>query len=125
MTSKNNTNSPLSNEQQFFSDVRELLRTSRETAYRSINSVMIKTYWHIGKRIVEQEQHGKARAGYGEYLIVNLSRYLTDCFGKGFTVANLWNFKRFYLTFTNLEQLSTHRVENLCWSHLRLKRRRD
>ena len=125
MTSKNNSNSPLSNEQQFFSDVRELLRTSRETAYRSINSVMIKTYWHIGKRIVEQEQHGKARAGYGEYLIVNLSRYLTDCFGKGFTVANLWNFKRFYLTFTNLEQFSTHRVENLCWSHLRLKRRRD
>ena len=125
MTSKNNTNSPLSNEQQFFSDVRELLRTSRETAYRSINSVMIKTYWHIGKRIVEQEQHGKARAGYGEYLIVNLSRYLTDCFGKGFTVANLWNFKRFYLTFTNLEQFSTHRVENLCWSHLRLIMRLD
>jgi predicted nuclease of restriction endonuclease-like (RecB) superfamily len=125
MTSKNNTNSPLSNEQQFFSDVREMLRTSRETAYRSINSVMIKTYWHIGKRIVEQEQHGKARAGYGEYLIVNLSRYLTDCFGKGFTVANLWNFKRFYLTFTNLEQFSTHRVENLCWSHLRLIMRLD
>ena len=78
---------------------------------------MVKTYWQIGKRIVEQEQQGKARAEYGEYLIVNLSRYLTDCFGKGFSVANLWNFKQFYLIFSDFEQFSTQRVENLSWSH--------
>jgi DUF1016 N-terminal domain len=125
MTSKNDTKSSLSNEQQFFSDVSELLQTGRKTAYRAINSIMIKTYWHVGKRIVEQEQHGKTRADYGEYLIVSLSRYLTDCFGKGFSVANLWNFRQFYLTFNNFEQFSTHRVENLCWSHLRLIMRLD
>lgn len=113
MTSKKDTNGPLTHEEQFFSDVSELLRTGRETAYRSVNMVMVKTYWQIGKRIVEQEQHGKARANYGESLIVNLSRYLTDSFGKGFSVANLWNFKQFYLTFTDFERFSTHRVENL------------
>jgi len=86
----------LTGEQQFFSEISELLQAGREVAYRSINSVMIKTYWQIGKRIVEQEQHGKARANYGEHLIVNLSRYLTDCFGKGFTEANIRNIRQFY-----------------------------
>lgn len=112
-------------EQQFFADIRDLLRAGRETAYRSVNTVMVKTYWQIGKRTVEQEQQGKTRAEYGEYLIVNLSRYLTDCFGKGFSVANLWNFKQFYLIFSYFEQFSTQRVENLSWSHFRLIMRLD
>lgn len=115
----------LPDEQQFFADIRDLLRTGRETAYRSVNRVMVKTYWQIGKRIVEQEQQGEARADYGEYLIVNLSRYLTDCFGKGFSVANLWNFRQFYLTFSDFEQFSTHCVENLAWTHIRLIMRLD
>lgn len=111
---------PLTYEQQFFSEISELLRTGREAAYRSVNSVMVNTYWQIGKRIVEQEQHGKARADYGEYLIVNLSRYLTDYFGKGFSVANLKNIRQFYQTFPALEELATQCVTNLSWSHLRL-----
>lgn len=115
----------LKSEQQFFADIRDLLRSGREKAYRSVNTVMVKTYWQIGKRIVEQEQQGKARAEYGEQLIVNLSRYLSDCFGKGFSVANLWNFKQFYLTFSNIEQFSTQRVENLTWTHIRFIMRLD
>ncbi|WP_412755753.1 PDDEXK nuclease domain-containing protein [Legionella anisa] len=115
----------LTDEKQFFSEISELLQAGREVAYRSVNSVMVRTYWQIGKRIVEQEQHGKTRADYGEYLIINLSRHLTDHFGKGFSVANLWNFKQFYLTFTDFKQLSTHRVENLSWSHIRLIMRLD
>ena len=55
----------LDNEQQFFVDIRDLLKVGRETAYRSVNTIMVKIYWQIGKRIVEQEQHGKARAEYG------------------------------------------------------------
>ncbi|MDF1684841.1 MAG: PDDEXK nuclease domain-containing protein [Legionellaceae bacterium] len=70
--------------------------------------------------MVEQEQQGKARADYGEYLIVNLSRYLTDSFGKGFSVANLKNIRQFYQTFPVLEALATQCVANLSWSHLRL-----
>lgn len=115
----------LDGEQQFYVDIRDLLHAGRETAYRSVNTIMVKTYWQIGKRIIEQEQHGKSRAEYGEQLIIGLSRYLTDCFGKGFSVANLWNFKQFYLTFPNFEQFSTQRVENLGWTHLRLIMRLD
>ncbi|HSW93437.1 MAG TPA: PDDEXK nuclease domain-containing protein [Gammaproteobacteria bacterium] len=115
----------LQGEQQFFADIRDLLRAGRERAYRSVNTVMIKTYWQIGKRIVEKEQDGKARANYGDYLIMNLSRYLTDCFGKGFSVANLWNFKQFYLTFADFEQFSTQCVGNLAWTHIRLIMRLD
>lgn len=120
MTSKNSTEKLLTLDQQFLTDIRELLHTGRDIAYRSVNSVMIKTYWQIGKRIIEQEQHGKARADYGEYLLVNLSRYLTDCFGKGFSIANLKNIRQFYKTFPVLDELATQRVANLRWTHLRL-----
>jgi len=80
----------------------------------------VQTYWQIGRRIVEQEQNGQERAGYGEHLIVNLSRYLTDIFGKGFSEANLRLFCKFYLTFPQEEEFCTHCVRNLNWSQLRL-----
>ncbi len=115
----------LDNEQQFFVDIRDLLHAGRETAYRSVNTIMVKTYWQIGKRIVEQEQHGKVRAEYGEQLIVALSLYLTDCFGKGFSVANLKNIRQFYQTFSDFNELATQCVANIGWSHLRLIMRLD
>lgn len=125
MASKNSTKNTSIPEQQFFADISELLRTGRNTAYRSVNSVMITTYWQIGRRIVEQEQHGKARADYGEHLIINLSRHLTECFGKGFSVANLRNIRQFYQTFPVLDELTTQCVANLGWTHLRLVMRLD
>ncbi|GHV76289.1 hypothetical protein AGMMS49942_11100 [Spirochaetia bacterium] len=103
-------------EKRFFTDVSALLQVARNTAYRAVNSVMVQTYWKIGQRIVEQEQNGKDRANYGDYLIVNLSRYLGDTFGKGFSEANLWNFRKFYLTFP---ELSTQCVENSTWTNIR------
>jgi hypothetical protein len=81
---------------------------------------MVNTYWQIGKRIVEQEEHGESRANYGDYLITNLSRYLSDTLGKGFSEANLWNMRQFYLVFP---QFSTQHVENLTLSHIRLTMR--
>jgi predicted nuclease of restriction endonuclease-like (RecB) superfamily len=121
MTSKKT----LPEEQQFFADIRDLLHAGRETAYRSVNTVMVKTYWQIGRRIVEEEQNGKARADYGDYLIVNLSRYLSDCFGKGFSVANLKNIRQFYQRFPTFDELATQCVANLGWTHLRLIMRLD
>jgi len=106
----------------FYAEIRELLQKARNSAYQAVNVVMVQTYWQIGKRIVEQEQHGQNRANYGDFLITNLSRYLSDTFGKGFSEANLWNFRKFYLTFP---EFSTRRVENLSWSHLRLIMRLD
>jgi hypothetical protein len=102
-------------DKQFFAEIAELLTAARGNAYRAVNSVMVETYWNIGRRIVEHEQDGKNRANYGEKLIENLSRYLTDIFGKGFSEANLQNIRRFYLTFP---EFPTRRVGNLAWSHL-------
>jgi predicted nuclease of restriction endonuclease-like (RecB) superfamily len=83
---------------------------------------MVETYWKIGQRIVEYEQNGKDRADYGEYLIVNLSRYLTDIFGKGFSEANLQNMRRFYVTFP---KFPTQCVGNLPWTNIRIIMRLD
>ncbi len=101
----------------FYAEIRELLQKSRSIAYQVVNTVMVNTYWQIGKRIVEQEQHGKNRANYGDALITNLSRYLSDIFGKGFSEANLWNIRQFYLVFPDFEQFSTQCVGNLSWAN--------
>lgn len=110
---------------QFFSDIAALLAAARGVAYRAVNAVMVETYWQIGRRIVEQEQNGKDRADYGDYLIVNLSRYLTDTFGKGFTEANIRNFRRFYQVFPSFPQFDTQCVANLSWTNIRLIMRLD
>ncbi|MDD3695887.1 MAG: DUF1016 N-terminal domain-containing protein [Lentisphaeria bacterium] len=117
--------SALTGNDTFYADIAHLLVSARQSVYRAVNTVMVQTYWRIGQRIVEQEQLGQERAGYGEQLIVNLSRYLTDTLGKGFSEANLWNMRQFYLTFPGYPQSSTQRVENLAWSHIRLIMRLD
>jgi len=53
----------------FFADIAELLTQARSNAYRTVNSIMVETYWKIGRRIVEEEQNGKTRAEYGDKLI--------------------------------------------------------
>ena len=112
-------------EQQFFADIARILQTGRATAYRAVNAAMVETYWRMGQRIVEEEQQGRERADYGAALIVNLSRYLGESFGKGFSVANLRNFRQFFLTFPDIGQFATHRVANVAWSHIRLIMRLD
>ena len=84
----------------FFEDIRYILADARRRAYTAVNFVMVVAYWKIGRRIVEEEQAGNERADYGTYLIRELSRRLGDEFGKGFSVANLRNFRRFYLAFS-------------------------
>ena len=87
-----------------YSDIATLLNAARSKTYHSVNSIMVETYWTIGKRIVEEEQAGKSRAGYGEKLIENLSRYLTDTFGKGFSEANLKNMRGFYIAYPEFDR---------------------
>ena len=110
----------IKNETIFYSEISELLKQARSVAYKTFNTIMVQTYWQIGKRIVEQEQQGQYRANYGDFLITNLSRYLSDTIGKGFSEANLWNIKQFYLVFPDFDQFSTHCVENLTWTNIRL-----
>jgi predicted nuclease of restriction endonuclease-like (RecB) superfamily len=79
------------------SDISGLLEQARRTAARSVNSILTATYWEIGRRIVEFEQRGKARAEYGEALLVNLARDLTVQHGRGFSKSNLFQMRAFYL----------------------------
>ncbi len=111
------------NEELFFCEVSDLLQKARQKAYQSINSLIVETYWQIGKRIVEQEQSGKDRANYGEYLITRLSVYLGELLGKGFSVANLKNFRQFYLVFPKRKSYTL--CSQLSWSHIRLIMRLD
>lgn len=77
----------------------ELLNASRRAAARSVNALMTASYWEIGRRIVEAEQHGSRRAGYGEQLMTRLSADLTKQFGRGFGVNNLESMRRFFLAY--------------------------
>lgn len=99
-----------------YSDIAGLLNVARAKAYHAVNSIMVETYWKIGQRIVEEEQGGSSRAEYGTKLIENLSKYLTDTFGKGFSEANLQNMRKFYLTYP---EFPTHCVGNLSWTNVR------
>ena len=112
-------------EQRFFADIAQILQTGRSQSYRAVNTAMLQTYWQLGQRIVKEEQHGQARAEYGQSILPKLSRYLGDQFGQGFSVANLRNFRQFYLTFPNFDEFVTHCVANLSWTHVRLIMRLD
>ena len=98
---------------QIIDDIRNLLINSRIQIQQSVNSVMVQTYWHIGRIIVEDEQNGELRAEYGKKQLELISNSLTQEFGKGFDTTNLRNMRRFYLTFPIQETLSL----KLSWSH--------
>jgi len=89
------------------SGIGELLETARRTTTRSVNAIMTATYWEIGRRIVEFEQEGEARAKYGKELLKQLSAELTARFGRGFSRHNLARFRSFYLLFPPAEIRAT------------------
>ena len=108
----------LSSYHSLIKDLEVLIASGRKAAYQSINQAMIDMYWNIGKRIVEEEQKGKARAQYGKALIKNLAAVLTTEFGAGFTARNLRNYRQFYLLFPEREIWHAC-VPNLTWTHFR------
>jgi predicted nuclease of restriction endonuclease-like (RecB) superfamily len=109
----------LTSSSDFFTDVRGILSDARRAAYTAVNSAMVAAYWQIGRRIVEEEQGGSAKATYGDRLLPELSRALTAEFGKGFSYANLRNFRQFYLTYPDPEICYALRSK-LTWTHHRL-----
>jgi predicted nuclease of restriction endonuclease-like (RecB) superfamily len=88
-------------------EIVELLKTARSAAARNVNSIMTATYWEIGRRIVEQELKGEARANYGEQLLELLAKDLTKQFGRGFGNINLWRMRAFYRAWSEGQILST------------------
>jgi hypothetical protein len=104
--------------------IRAVRRQARRKAYAASNFIMVEAYWRIGQRIVQEEQGGKDRAEYGSHLVRNLARQLGEELGSDVSVANLWNFRQFYLEFPTEEKLYSLRRE-LTWTHWRLVMRVD
>lgn len=100
-------------------DVKTILAEARRTTVRAINTTMTVAYWLIGKRIVLEEQKGEERATYGEKILKNLSKELTAEFGNGFSYANLYNMRQFYLMYSDDEIFYTL-CRKLPWSHNRM-----
>lgn len=96
------------------SQVAQIIREARQTAYRAVNFTMVLAYWNIGKLIVEDELHWE-RADYGKAVLRNLSQRLTKEFGKGFDESNLRYMRLFYKTFPICDTLR----HELSWSHYR------
>ena len=110
-------------ESDFINGVRDLLVEARQSVVKQVNATMIKTYYEIGRRIVEQEQQGKEVANYGDYLLVRLSESLSGSFGKGFSKRNLELMRQFYLTYKIAKSPIS---QSLSWTHyIRLMRISD
>lgn len=101
--------------QKFYEEINNILVTARNKVYQTANFTMVEAYWNIGKLIIE-EQGGNEKAEYGTGLLKELSKQMTQDFGKGFTVSNLKNMRQFYLTFPNGYALRSE----LSWTHYRL-----
>lgn len=107
----------------FISGIRVLLVEARQSVVKRVNATMIKTYYEIGRRIVEQEQQGKEVANYGDYILVRLSESLSGSFGKGFSKRNLELMRQFYLTYRIAKSAIS---QSPSWTHyLRLMRISD
>jgi Uncharacterized conserved protein len=94
-------------------EISQLLIAGREQAGRAVNTILVQTYWQIGRHIVEFEQGGEAKSEYGSNLLDRLSRDLTLEFGKGFSRSNLFQIRNLYINFPKIQTLSGQ----LSWSH--------
>jgi len=114
----------------FFKKIGSVLENARKHTKTAINLAMVYTYFEIGRMIVEEEQNGSDRAEYGQRLLHELSDYLTDLYGKGFSVGNLKNMRQFYRVYSDdrigqtvfsqsgtLPTASNGRQFYLSWSH--------
>lgn len=114
----------------FFESISNVLAKARKNAKTAVNLSMVYAYYEVGRMIVEEEQRGENRAAYGKYLLKGLSEYLSEKYGKGFSVTNLKQMRQFYLVyekdqigqtlsdqFKNLPTVSNGRKFFLSWSH--------
>ena len=99
-----------------YARIREIIENSRGNIARAVNNEMVIAYWNIGREIIEEEQKGRNRAGYGKKLLETLAVRLTLDYGKGFDASNLWNMRRFYQVYPILDALR----RELSWTHYRI-----
>ncbi len=109
--------------QSLIDQIGELLANGRSQAAKVVNTILVQTYWQIGRHIVEFEQGGKDKSEYGSELLDRISKDLTLSFGKGFSRSNLFQIRQFYIKFQKIQTLSGQLAinenlsHNLSWSH--------
>ncbi len=103
--------------QRLVTDIFDIIQDGRRKAVQSIDAIQAKTYWCIGRVIVEYEQGGKSRAQYRDALIARLSVDMIGRFGKGFSEINLKMMRLFYQSFPIRQTLSDEFEPKLSWSH--------
>jgi len=94
-------------------DIKKIISTARYNSFRALNREMLKAYFEIGRKIVEEEQSGKERAEYGKKLLDKLSNDLKIRYGKGFSKSNIYLMRLFYLKYSKFQTVSG----KLSWSH--------
>lgn len=103
---------------EFIGEVESFIEKSVNAANSAVSSIIVVTYWNVGRMIVEEEQNGKSRAEYGKQIIQQLSERLTRKYGNNYSKRNLQYYRKFYQCFNDLEIVNTC-VHNLNWSHFR------
>ena len=102
-------------------DLSGIIESSRETAYKAVNTALIQRNWLIGCRIAKEGFQGADRAEYGSGIIAKLAKELTLEYGKGFTKTNLYSFYLFYKEYPNIfHSLSGKSTPLLSWTHYRI-----
>ncbi len=99
----------------FFGRAIQILQDAMEQVVRTVNQTMVRTYFEIGRLIIEEEQGGKKRAEYGKQLIKDLSKVLTMEFGRGFSQRNIEQMRQFYVIYVKAQTVSAQ--FKLSWSH--------
>lgn len=105
---------------ELFLDIRNLIEQSKTRIYKTINNEIVYLHWNIGKKIVEK-QHGKSRAQYGDLVIEEISKRLTEQFGKGFSIQNLRRMRQFYMCFPIRSTISSELSISHYYELIRIK----
>ncbi|MDO1451631.1 PDDEXK nuclease domain-containing protein [Rhodocytophaga aerolata] len=101
---------------QIIAEIKAIIAEGKEKAIRAVDHQRTLMYWHIGKRIFEEEQQGAARAGYGEYLTKYIADQLEPEYGTGYSRRQIELIRQFYRTFPIANTL----YSQLSWSQYKL-----
>ena len=94
-------------------EIKDIILSSRKKVAYEVNNTMLYAYWNVGRIIVENEQNGNIKAEYGKQIMKELSKELRKSLGSGFSVSNLFNMRKLYITYPKFQTVSG----KLSWSH--------
>ena len=104
-------------EDALYSQIASILEQNRKSVAVAVNTAMVRTYYEIGRSIVENEQKGNIRAEYGKEVLKNLSARLTANYGKGFSQRNLEQMRQFFLIYSKEISQTVSAEFTLSYSH--------